>query len=51
MPGLYELIQYLEWQDMSYAIASRLHKDDILKFLRHAVLKIHPKAIVSNVFA
>lgn len=48
MPGLYELIQYLESTDIPYAIASSSFKEDILKFLGYAGFEIHPREIVSG---
>lgn len=48
MPGLYELIQYLEKKPMDYAIASSSAKEDILKFINHAGFELHPKQIVSG---
>lgn len=48
MPGLYELIQYLEKKPIDYAIASSSAKEDILKFINHAGFELHPKQIVSG---
>lgn len=48
MPGLYELIQYLEKKPMDYAIASSSAKEDILKFINYAGFELHPKQIVSG---
>lgn len=48
MPGLQELIEYLEKKNIDYAIASSSAKEDILKFINHAGFTLHPKQIVSG---
>lgn len=48
MPGLKDLIEYLETKKIPYAIASSSYKGDILKFLDHAGFVLHPKEIVSG---
>lgn len=48
MPGLYELVQYLEDKKIPYAIASSSFKGDILRFLEHAGFELHPEQIVSG---
>lgn len=48
MPGLQDLIEYLEKKNIDYAIASSSAKEDILKFINHAGFTLHPKQIVSG---
>lgn len=48
MPGLQDLIEYLEKKNIDYAIASSSAKEDILKFINHAGFTLQPKQIVSG---
>lgn len=46
--GLKKLIQYLENEQIPYAIASSSSKEDVQRFLNHAGFKISPNYIVSS---
>lgn len=48
MPGLQELIAYLDQQDIPYAIASSSASEDIRRMVEHAGFKISYKIITSS---
>lgn len=48
MPGLENLVHYLEDIHMPFAIASSSYIEDILRFIDYAGFPIEPKAIVSG---
>ncbi|WP_294730408.1 HAD family phosphatase [uncultured Faecalibaculum sp.] len=47
-PGLCELTEYLEEQNIPYAVASSSTRSDIMAFLAHAGRQLHPACILSG---
>lgn len=47
-PGLCELTEYLEEQNIPYAVASSSTRSDIMAFLGHAGRRLHPACVLSG---